>query len=90
MEWFMKDIFNASHYIETMKNYPNIKLFKLSHMTSSEPQEDLLELDPFYKTWTSADRNNVEFVEILSLCWLRMESGRPFGVVFIISLSYMS
>ena len=71
MEWFMKDIFNASHYIETMKNYPNIKLFKLSHMTSSEPQEDLLELDPHYQTWTSADKNNVELFSAVCLLTAR-------------------
>ena len=67
----MKDIFNASYYIETMKNYPNIKLFKLSHMTSSEPEEDLLELDPLYKTWTSADKNNVELFSAVCLLTAR-------------------
>ena len=54
-----------------MENYPNIKLFKLGHMTSSEPQEDLLELDPYYQTWTSADKNNVELFSAVCLLTAR-------------------
>ena len=44
MQWPMKSIFNSTYEMERIvQNYPNFKMFKLSRMTSAEPQDDLLQ-----------------------------------------------
>ena len=45
MQLTMSGIFNASEEIAKMAEYPNIRLFRIKHMTNGEPQDDLMDED---------------------------------------------
>ena len=67
MEWFFGNIFNSEDEIALMIEYPNIKLFKLEHMTSPKPQEDLMTVN-YYKTWVpSSDTVGVTYFSAVCL-----------------------
>ena len=53
MEWRFGNIFNSADEMAQIMEYSNIKLFKLEHMTSPKPQEDLMTVN-YYKTWVSS------------------------------------
>ena len=58
MEWPMRAIFNATSEVARIAEYPNIRIFKTKHMTSAEPQDDLMEED--FIIWAkSTDENYV-------------------------------
>ena len=56
MEWPMYAIMNSTEEIAKMADYPNIKLFKLAHMTAPEPQSDLTTLD--FEKWASTSESD--------------------------------
>ena len=56
MEWPMYAIMNSTEEISKMAEYPNIKLFKLAHMTAPEPQSDLTTLD--FEKWASTSESD--------------------------------
>jgi sialate O-acetylesterase len=54
MEWPMSSIFDGNSELgQIAANYPNIRMFKVKHMTSESPQDDLAQLD--WSTWKRAD-----------------------------------
>ena len=74
MEWRFGNIFNSEDEMAQILEYSNIKLFKLEHMTSPEPQEDLMTVN-YYKTWVPiSDTNGV----------------RGFSAVCLLTAKYMA
>ena len=49
MGWALLGIDNKDEEVERLKEFPNIKMFRLARMTSETPQDDLIELE--YEKW---------------------------------------
>ncbi len=42
MEWSLSNTFNGTDEITRMAEYPNIRLYRLNHMTSDMPQDEIM------------------------------------------------
>ena len=51
MGWAMYHIDNHDEELERLKEFPNIKMFRLAKMSSETPQNDLMSLD--FEKWVS-------------------------------------
>ena len=57
MEWNMNGIFDAQEEITKTADYPNIRMYKVKHIISHEPQDDLLEED--FTAWAKSNETNL-------------------------------
>ena len=57
MEWRMSAIFNASQEVQKSAEYWNIKLYRVQHITMTEPQDDLVAQD--FDHWADTSESNM-------------------------------
>ena len=57
MEFNMGGIFDGANEIAMTAEYPNIRMFKLKHIMSDEPQNDLLDED--FTTWAKSNETTL-------------------------------
>ena len=57
MGWALLGIDNADEEVERLKEFPNIKMFRLARMASETPQDDLIDLD--FEKWASTSESDL-------------------------------
>merc|ERR1719228_679690 len=67
MQFTMGGIFNATTEIAAMSEYPGIRLYRVVHMTSDEPQDDLMNEDAI--TWVKSN-NAARVGQFSAVCLL--------------------
>ena len=75
MVWQMGGIFNSAEEMSKLSEYPNLKMFRVKTMTSSEPQNDLMEFEDKWEKWASV--NETSYV-------------RRFSAVCLLTAKYMA
>lgn len=81
MEWSMKKILNSNSEIEQAKNYPNLRLFTVTHQSSPTPLQDFSKVE----SWRECSADSVQEFSAVAYFFGRELSrelaGIPIGLI---------
>jgi sialate O-acetylesterase len=87
MEMTVSMIFNASEEIANADNYPKIRVFTATLVSSRKPVEELLNITLKWSVASAASIGGPEWAYMSAVCWLygrmihKALNGRPMGLI---------